>query len=147
VYGGGNGALGATWVFHPDYLNVVQRKDLIGTEGEVYSGATPVAGMLDPQTKTVDPDGEYFYFASTPVWHTRPNAVFRYLTNGGGGWGNPLERSPERVCKDVRDEYVSIEGAYTDYGVVITGDPHGDPEGLRIDAEATAKRRAEMAGK
>lgn len=147
VYGGSSGALGATWVFHSDYLNVVQRKDLIGTDDEVYVGATPVAGMLDPETKTVDPDGEYFYFASTPVWHTQPNSVFRYLTNGGGGWGKPAERDPERVRKDVRDEYVSIAGAYRDYGVVITGDPHGDPEGLEIDMEATAKRRAEMAGK
>ncbi|MEW2507460.1 hydantoinase B/oxoprolinase family protein [Amycolatopsis sp. CA-161197] len=147
VYGGEAGALGATWVFHPDYKNVTKDKDLIGTEPEVYAGATPVAGMLDPKTKTVDPNGEYFYFASTPVWHTKPNAVFRYLTNGGGGWGSPLQRDPERVCRDVRDEYVTIEGAYRDYGVVISGDPHGDPENLKIDLEATAKRRAELAAK
>ncbi|MYW96267.1 hydantoinase B/oxoprolinase family protein [Amycolatopsis rubida] len=147
VYGGREGALGATWVFDPDYKNVPRDKDLIGTGPDVYAGSTPVAGMLDPQTKTVDPDGEYFYFASTPVWHTKPNAVFRYLTNGGGGWGSPLQRSPERVCRDVRDEYVTIEGAYRDYGVVITGDPHGDPEGLKIDEGATARRRAELAAK
>ncbi|MET7993518.1 hydantoinase B/oxoprolinase family protein [Amycolatopsis sp. NPDC005232] len=147
VYGGEAGALGATWVFHPDYKNVTKDKDLIGTEPEVYSGATPVAGMLDPKTKTVDPNGEYFYFASTPVWHTKPNAVFRYLTNGGGGWGSPLQRDPERVCRDVRDEYVTIEGAYRDYGVVISGDPHNDPENLKIDQEATARRRAELAAK
>ncbi|MEU4667355.1 hydantoinase B/oxoprolinase family protein [Amycolatopsis sp. NPDC023774] len=147
VYGGEAGALGATWVFHPDYKDVTKDKDLIGTEPEVYAGATPVAGMLDPETKTVDPSGEYFYFASTPVWHTKPNAVFRYLTNGGGGWGSPLQRDPERVCRDVRDEYVTIEGAYRDYGVVISGDPHGDPENLKIDREATAKRRAELAAK
>ncbi|QRP47558.1 hydantoinase B/oxoprolinase family protein [Amycolatopsis sp. FDAARGOS 1241] len=147
VYGGEAGALGATWVFHPDYKNVTKDKDLIGTEPEVYAGATPVAGMLNPETKTVDPDGEYFYFASTPVWHTKPNAVFRYLTNGGGGWGSPLQRDPERVCRDVRDEYVTIDGAYRHYGVVITGDPHGDPENLKIDHDATAKRRAELAAK
>ncbi|WP_033288405.1 hydantoinase B/oxoprolinase family protein [Amycolatopsis jejuensis] len=145
VYGGHSGALGATWVFHSDYKNVPRDKDLISTDASVYAGATPVAGMLDPAAKTVDPDGEYFYFASTPVWHTKPNAVFRYLTNGGGGWGSPLERSPERVCRDVRDEYVTIDGAYRDYGVVITGDPHGDPENLVIDYEATTKRRAELA--
>jgi N-methylhydantoinase B len=147
VYGGQSGALGATWVFHPDYLDVVHEKELIGTEAAVYQGATPVAGMLDPETKTVNPDGEYFYFASTPVWHTKPHAVFRYLTNGGGGWGNPLQRDPERVKADVRDEYVSIEGAYRDYGVVVTGDPHADPEGLRVDLEATTQRRVELAAK
>ncbi|GAA3551724.1 hydantoinase B/oxoprolinase family protein [Amycolatopsis ultiminotia] len=147
VYGGQAGALGGTWVFHSDYRNVPRDKDLIGTDPSVYAGSTPVAGMLDPETKTIDPAGEYFYFASTPVWHTQPNAVFRYLTNGGGGWGRPLQRSPERVCRDVRDEYVTIEGAYRDYGVVITGDPHNDPEGLTIDHEATAARRAELAAK
>jgi N-methylhydantoinase B len=147
VYGGRNGGLGATWVFHPEAVDVVRAKELIGTDSSVYAAATPVAGMLDPQSKTVDPNGEYFYFASTPVWHTKPHAVFRYLTNGGGGWGDPLERDPERVKADVRDEYVSIEGAFRDYGVVVNGDPHGDPEGLTIDVEATAKRRAELAGK
>jgi len=51
--------------------------------------------------------------------------------------GNPLERDPEYVKRDVRDEYVSIEGARTLYGVVIKGDPVHDPEGLEIDVEAT----------
>lgn len=144
VYGGKSGALGATWVFDPDYYNVPQKKELIPTSDEVYEGSTPVAGMLDPKTKAVDPNGEYFYFARNPVWHTKPHAVFRYLTNGGGGWGSPLDREPERVCRDVRDEYVSIEGAYEHYGVVIKGDPHNDPENLQIDYEATERRRAEL---
>lgn len=147
VYGGKSGALGATWVFSPDYVDVVRSKDLVSTGDDVYAGSTPVAGMLDPQTKRVDPNGEYFYFASTPVWHTKPRAVFRYLTNGGGGWGSPTERDPERVKADVRDEYVTIEGAYRDYGVVVVGDPVNDPEGLQVDVEATNKRRAEMAAR
>jgi N-methylhydantoinase B len=101
--------------------------------------------VLDPEAKTLDPDGQYFYFASTPVWHTKANSVFRYQTNGGGGWGNPLERDPERVREDVRDEYVSMAGAFADYGVVIIGDPQRDPEGLAVDVEATAQRRAALA--
>ncbi|GHF69974.1 N-methylhydantoinase B [Amycolatopsis bartoniae] len=145
VYGGKSGALGATWLFHAEDRDVVRTRELLATSDDVYALATPVAGMLDPETKRVDPDGEYFYFASTPVWHTQPHAVFRYLTNGGGGWGNPLERDPERVKRDVRDEYVTVEGAYRDYGVVVTGDPRTDPEGLRVDEEATRRRRAELA--
>src|SRR5690606_31788712 len=43
---------------------------------------------------------------------TRPSA-------GGGGLGDPLERSPEAVLEDVIDGYVSIERAEKDYGVVI----------------------------
>ncbi|HSN36009.1 MAG TPA: hydantoinase B/oxoprolinase family protein [Arthrobacter sp.] len=43
---------------------------------------------------------------------TRPSA-------GGGGYGDPLERPFDEVLEDVIDEYVSIERAAKDYGVVI----------------------------
>ncbi len=87
-------------------------------------------------------DGRYHYFAAERVWSTGPNTILRCLTNGGGGWGDPLHRDPERVLADVRNEYVSVAGAARDYGVVVEGDPHLDPEGLRIDHEATAALRA-----
>ena len=69
-------------------------------------------------------------------------SVLRYLTNGGGGWGDPFEREPERVLRDVRDGYVSLEGAARDYGVVVTGNPEEDPEGLVVDVKATAELRS-----
>ena len=145
VNGGADGKLGATWLFEPDQVNVVHTKELIGVDPAAYGVSTPIAGVLNPETKELDSEnGRYFYFASTPVWKTAPNAVFRYLTNGGGGWGSPFERDPERVKRDVRDEYISIEGALRDYGVVVVGDPISDPEGLRVDDEATAARRAEL---
>lgn len=56
---------------------------------------------------------------------------------GGGGWGNPYERDPERVRLDVVNGYVSIEGAQRDYGVVI------DPKTITIDMRATAQRRSQ----
>jgi N-methylhydantoinase B len=43
---------------------------------------------------------------------------------------------------DVRDGYVSVAGAARDYGVVVTGDPDDDPEGLAVDLEATERLRA-----
>jgi N-methylhydantoinase B len=67
--------------------------------------------------------------------------MFRYLTNGGGGWGAPFERDPERVLRDVRDGYVSVAGAAQDYGVVVLGDPDNDPEGILVDADATRALR------
>jgi N-methylhydantoinase B len=63
------------------------------------------------------------------------------MTSGGGGWGNPVERDPEKVKADVRDQYITIEGAARDYGVVIVGDPYNDPEGLHIDEAATEELR------
>jgi len=38
---------------------------------------------------------------------------------GGGGFGDPYQRDPQRVLDDVIDEYVSIEKAGKDYGVAI----------------------------
>jgi len=54
---------------------------------------------------------------------------------GGGGYGNPLERDPEMVERDVLEGYVSLERAKEDYGVVI------DPKTLKLDKEATKRLR------
>jgi len=143
VSGGRDGGRGAVWVFNPDTFD---QSKLVPLEHDTYKGAIPVAGVLDPDTHVPDPNGEYFFFARVPVWETQPNTVFRYLTGGGGGYGDPLAREPERVLKDVRDGYVTIEGAARDYGVVITGDPENDPEGLVLDTSATEAKRAELRG-
>ncbi len=60
------------------------------------------------------------------------------VKGGGGGWGDPLERDPQAVREDVLDEYVSVEGARRDYGVVL------DPATLEIqwsETEAERQRR------
>ena len=98
--------------------------------------------MLDPTTLALDPQGKYFYFGREPVWRTRAGSLSRYITNGGGGWGEPFARDPERVLRDVRNGYVSQNGARETYGVVVVGDPEFDPEGLIIDTVATAVLRA-----
>ncbi len=46
----------------------------------------------------------------------------RIESPGGGGWGDPMARDPERVARDVRLGYVSREMARTQYGVVIGED-------------------------
>ncbi|BBF99368.1 N-methylhydantoinase B [Pseudonocardia autotrophica] len=140
--GGDTGRLGAVWIFPAETANIRERGKLIPHSPEVYADTVPVGGMLDARTKELDPDGRYFYFASQPSWDTKAGAMFRYLTNGGGGWGTPFERDPERVLRDVRDGYVSVEGAARDYGVVVLGDPENDPEGITVDTAATRSLRA-----
>jgi N-methylhydantoinase B len=61
---------------------------------------------------------------------------------GGGGWGDPLDRPASAVLDDVLDEYVSVEGAERDYGVVLTGSL--EELTLEIDAAATERCRAAM---
>jgi N-methylhydantoinase B len=46
----------------------------------------------------------------------------RLETPGGGGWGFPLTRDPERVARDVRLGYISAAAASTAYGVIVSAD-------------------------
>jgi N-methylhydantoinase B len=59
-------------------------------------------------------------------------------TGGGGGFGDPLARDPERVLSDVRAGYVSREAAEAEYGVCVT---RGN-EQVQIDAQATKRLRS-----
>ncbi len=45
--------------------------------------------------------------------------LFSRPTAGGGGFGDPLDRCPAHVLEDVIDDYVSVQRAAKDYGVVI----------------------------
>src|SRR6266566_4058225 len=67
---------------------------------------------------------------------------YEYHYGGGGGWGDPLVRPPEKVLEDVLDEYVSVEGARRGYGVVLTGSL--EDLTLAVDHAATERLRAEM---
>jgi N-methylhydantoinase B len=60
------------------------------------------------------------------------------ISSGGGGYGDPLDRDPARVCHDVSEGLVSGEAAEQIYGVVLIG---ADGGGLAVDAAATAKLR------
>lgn len=57
---------------------------------------------------------------------------------GGGGFGSPTSRDPQRVLDDVRQGYVSLEQAKQDYGVII------DADTWTIDEHATTQRRKDM---
>ena len=71
---------------------------------------------------------------------TQPGERYEYRYGGGGGWGDPLERDPQKVLDDVLDEYVSVEAARRDYGVVLTGSL--EEWTLAIDRAATEALRA-----
>ncbi len=79
-------------------------------------------------------------FSSVPV---QPGDTFYRPSAGGGGFGDPLDRTPDEVLEDVIDEYVSIERAAADYGVVVIPiDPELDR--YEIDRERTAEQRAHI---
>jgi N-methylhydantoinase B len=68
----------------------------------------------------------------------------RGLDNSGGGYGNPLDRDPNRVLYDVLENWETMERARDIYGVVLTGTIAEDT--LAVDMEATRTQRAELAG-
>jgi N-methylhydantoinase B len=59
----------------------------------------------------------------------------RFITWGGGGWGDPLERDPELLAVELGQGLVTVEGARR-YGVVLVDG--------QVDAAATAVLRGEM---
>ncbi len=61
-------------------------------------------------------------------------------TGGGGGWGDPLERDPERVRADVLEELVSPAAAREAYGVALNRD-------LTVDEAATHALRRSRRGR
>jgi N-methylhydantoinase B len=66
--------------------------------------------------------------------------VVSFQQSGAGGYGDPYERDPQSVLDDVLDDYVSIDAARREYGVVITA----TGAELSIDHAATqdARRRS-----
>jgi N-methylhydantoinase B len=65
--------------------------------------------------------------------------LLRFETCGGGGWGDPLERDPERVRTDVARGFITARGAFEDYGVTL------DPATLDLDKTATDEERRRRA--
>jgi N-methylhydantoinase B len=67
----------------------------------------------------------------------RRGDVFRLDTPGGGGFGDPFEREPERALADILEGYVSRDAAERDYGVVVVE----TEQGLEVDDAATKDKR------
>jgi N-methylhydantoinase B len=92
-----------------------------------------------PSENYLNPDTDGRLLPSKLTMTIRKGDVFRHVLAGGGGWGDPLERDPQAVLRDVRNEYLSAARAKTDYGVIV------DTAAWRVDEAATRKLRAEIA--
>jgi N-methylhydantoinase B len=89
-----------------------------------------------PSQNWLDPETENRPLPSKLTMTIRRGQVFRHEVAGAGGYGDPLEREPAAVARDVLNEVVSRAAASADYGVVL------DDEGS-VEMRATAKLRAE----
>ena len=99
------------------------------------------AGPAAPVKVSLRRDGAEVDFA-TPGKVTgvaiRAGDIVVMQSAGGGGYGDPLAREPDRVRDDVLAGYVSPERARLGYGVVLA--PSGE-----VDVAATQAERARLA--
>ena len=91
--------------------------------------AEPNHIVIDPGTENEERKGGSYNFLEA-------GQVLANNTGGGGGWGNPFERDPALVAKDVRNGFVTVEAAERDYGVAV------DPATFSVDTARTATLRA-----
>lgn len=143
------GGVGMVFKFRPlgdMELSMETSRTQIGVPGAEGGGRSFIQYVLKEKS-----DGKLetvmgYDLENEDIWHKSLKANMRFeegsafvlFTAGGGGYGDPLEREPEKVLEDVLDEYVSIEGAKWDYGVII------NPVTMAVDLEATKKLRAEL---
>lgn len=64
--------------------------------------------------------------------------LMSFSLGGGGGYGDVLEREPERVLADLKEKFITAAVAEKIYGVAI------DPATGLVDTAATGRRRAAM---
>jgi N-methylhydantoinase B len=83
-------------------------------------------------------DGAVRDLKSKTTFKVGSGDVVIYETCGGGGYGDPLERDPQAVLRDVTEEKVSVRRAADVYGVMF------DPSGTAVDSVATERRRQEI---
>ena len=88
-----------------------------------------------PGEVVLNPGREARALPSKVTMTCRRGDVVRWVLPGGGGWGDPLERDPRRVLRDVRNELVSPAAAERDYGVIV------DTERWQVDEVATERLR------
>ncbi len=105
VFGGLPGSCNINLLFkHTDLLEKFGRGELPSTSEE-FSGEVIDLGAKPGEFKLNRGD------------------IFEYTWQGGGGCGDPLDRDPERVARDVRQGAVSPKCAEAIYGLMLGASP------------------------
>lgn len=98
-------------------------------------------GAGAPSLNVINPDDDNRVLPAMVVDPVvlRRNDLYVHVTAGGGGYGDPLQRPPEAVLRDVVQGRVSRQRAREAYGIVIA-----DMQPPAIDADATTLQRAAL---
>jgi len=116
---------------------------VIPCDGQVFASK----GICDGHDGTlgeswkIDAAGDATKLPNITTVTIKPGEWLRGLDTSGGGYGDPLDRAPEKVRHDVEELWETEERALDIYGVVLTRDEKGL---LSVDVSATESRRAAL---
>jgi N-methylhydantoinase B len=96
------------------------------------------AGTLTRITKDPDSDQPMNIPREITFLPVVPGDVISISAGGGGGYGDPRKRDPQKVLLDVMNGLVSKGAAMRDYGVVL------DMTSNMVDVEATNNLRQKL---
>jgi N-methylhydantoinase B len=129
-----------------EYLNlqdarfsIRSMKHVIGPDG-CAGGKPGRTGAIVINPESASPVSLPTRYADYPL---KEGDIVRLDTPGGGGFGDPLTRDPERVLADLREGYISVAAIERDYGVVLVESENG----MAIDEDATDRKRASLKSK
>jgi N-methylhydantoinase B len=127
-----------------------------GPKQDVMTVACPCDGQYNPpegvrggqdgkaaRTYKITRNGDREQLPNVVQIDIEPGECLMAVDNGGGGYGDPLERETERVLHDVTENWETVKRARDVYGVALTGS--ADNEDLAVDVAATTILRAELA--
>jgi len=133
------GGLGVETIFkiYGEEVTGVTFGDGVDEEARAFGLFGGKKGSLN-KMELISPDEKIYYPKSKEIIKgIPPGTLFHEIAGGGGGYGDPFQRPVEKVLKDVRNGFVSIEKAKEDYGVVI------DPLTFQVDEEETRRLRGQ----
>ncbi|MDO5630229.1 MAG: hydantoinase B/oxoprolinase family protein [Paracoccus sp. (in: a-proteobacteria)] len=135
-YRGGIGVVKAQRVLTEAFITHESERHTEAPWG-VFGGHDGVVGkcLIYNARKPNDPREMYSKFSGLKV---NSDDVMAYYSPNGGGYGDPLNRSPRKVLDDVLDGFCSVDHARNAYGVVV------NIEAETVDMAETEKIRSSM---
>jgi N-methylhydantoinase B len=91
-------------------------------------------------------EGDLEVYPAYKATSMRRGDVYRTASQGGGGYGDPIDRDPARVALDIENSLVSVEWAKRTYGVVLTADGAVDAAATKAERERIRALRREAVG-
>jgi len=116
---------------------------VMSCDGQVNPARGAQGGLAGPPagTRLLRADGSVEVLPGAVQCTLLPGERIVGRDGGGGGYGDPLDREPERVLRDVAERWETRERARELYGVVLSDAPE-EALGFAVDDIATLDLRA-----